>query len=368
VELDKSTYKEYNLEMQKKMKNSIINMKRSLFVSAMMIGLFASAGNEDRVGSSGASMLLVNPWARSSALGDANIANAKGLEASYLNIAGLAFTDKTQLKFNTANWMGSAGIQFYSAGIAQRISDDGVLTVSVQSMNYGDIDVTTVNIPEGGIGTFSPRTNIVNVGYAKAFSSSIYAGINLKVLSESIFNVRGNGVAIDAGIQYVTGEQDQMKFGITLKNVGPTIKYKGDGFTLQANNAETSALTSLDQRIQAYELPSLLGIGGSYDFNFDEKSKFGYTANSFFYDQFRLGANYGMNLDKFAFNLRAGFVYEKNLFSAENRSNAMVGPTAGFSVDALVGKNQTALGVEYSSRFAGAFGIVHTFGITIDLK
>ena len=119
MELDKSTYKEYNLEMQKKMKNSIINMKRSLFVSAMMIGLFASAGNEDRVGSSGASMLLVNPWARSSALGDANIANAKGLEASYLNIAGLAFTDKTQLKFNTANWMGSAGIQFYSAGIAQ---------------------------------------------------------------------------------------------------------------------------------------------------------------------------------------------------------------------------------------------------------
>lgn len=354
------------------MRNSIITMKRSLFVSAMMIGLCASAGNEDRVGSSGASQLLINPWARGSAMGDAGIANAKGLEASYLNIAGLAFTGKTQLKFNTANWLGSAGVRMFSAGIAQRVSDESVITVSVQSMNYGDIPITTVNLPEGGIGTFSPRTNIVNVGYAKAFSSSIYAGINLKVVSESIFNVRGNGIALDAGIQYVTGEQDQVKFGITLKNVGPTIKYKGDGFTQQANLTATGNLSSLDQRIQAYELPSLLAIGGSYDFIFDEKSKLimalGYTANSFFSDQFRIGADYGMVLDKFAFNLKAGYVYEKNLFSAENRSNALIGPTAGFSVDALVGANKTALGVEYSSRFAGVFGVIHTFGITIDLK
>lgn len=330
------------------------------------------AGNEDRVGSSGASQLLVNPWARSSAMGDASIANAKGLEASYLNIAGIAFTEKTQLKFNTANWMGSAGIRFYSAGIAQRLSEQSVISISVQSMNFGDIPITTVALPEGGIGTFSPRTNIVNVGYAKEFSSSIYAGINLKVISESIFNVRGNGIALDAGIQYVSGEQDQLKFGITLKNVGPTIKYKGDGFTLQTQNTETAALTSMDQRIQSYELPSLLGIGGSYDFNFDEKSKLilalGYTANSFFYDQFRLGLDYGMTMEKFAFNVRGGYVYEKNLFSATNRSNALVGPTAGFSIDALVGKNKTALGAEYSARFAGVFGVIHTFGITISIK
>ena len=61
--------------------------------------LYASAGNEDRVGSAGASHLLVNPWARSSALADATIANANGLEATFTNIAGLAFTDKTQIKF-----------------------------------------------------------------------------------------------------------------------------------------------------------------------------------------------------------------------------------------------------------------------------
>jgi len=343
-----------------------------MLVGALLCSFAVTAGNEDRVGSSGASQLLVNPWARSSALGDANIASCTGLEASYINIAGLAFTDKTQLKFNTANWMGNAGIQMYSAGIAQRVSEQGVITLSVQSMNFGDIDITTVNLPEGGIGTFSPRTNIINVGYARTFSSSIHAGINLKVISESISNVRGTGVALDAGIKYITGEQDQVKFGITLKNVGPVLRYKGDGFTQQANYSSTGKITSLDQRIQAYELPSLLSIGASYDFLVNDKNKiianFGYTANSFFYDQFRLGADYGMTTEKFAFNLRAGFIYEKNIFSVENRSNALLGPTAGFSIDALVGKNKNALGAEYSARFAGVFGVIHTFGVTISLK
>ena len=354
------------------MRNTLISIKNKLLLGALLCSITVSAGNEDRVGSSGASQLLVNPWARSSALGDANIASCNGLEASYLNIAGLAGTDKTQLKFNTANWMGSSAVRLYSAGLAQRVSDDAVISVSVQSMNYGDIDITTVNIPEGGIGTFSPRTNVVNIGYARAFSSSIYAGINFKVVSESISNVKGTGLAIDAGIKYITGEQDQMKFGITLKNVGPVLRYKGDGFTNQANYSSTGAIVSLDQRVQAYELPSLLAIGASYDFVLDDKSKIianaGYTANSFFYDQFRLGVDYGMTTEKFAFNLRGGFVYEKNLFSVENRSNALIGPTAGFSVDALVGKNKNALGVEYSSRFAGVFGVIHTFGVTISLK
>jgi len=110
---------------------------------------------------------------------------------------------------------------------------------------------------------------------------------------------------------------------------------------------------------------------GSYDFIFNENSKliaaFGFTANSFSKDQFRVGLDYGMSTGKVAFNLRGGFVYENGILSAENRSNALVGPTAGFSVDAIT-KNESAIGIEYASRFAGQFGIIHTIGATINLK
>ena len=358
------------------MKNSIIKIKGALLIGAAVMSTFAAtAGNEDRVGSAGASHLLINPWARTSATGGAGVASANGLEATYVNIAGLAFTDKTQIKFNYSNWLGNAGISMNSAGIAQRVSENDVLSVSVQALSFGDIPITTVANPEGNIGFFSPRANVFNVGYARSFSSSIYGGINFKVISESISNLRASGVALDAGIRYVTGEQDQMKFGITLRNVGPVMKFKGDGLDQQAEYS-TSGVTqdpaTLQQRTSAYELPSLLAIGAAYDFIFNEKNKlnvaFGFTANSFSSDQFALGLDYGMTTEKMAFNLRAGYVYEKGIFDAENRSNALVGPTAGLSVDALVGESKNALGIEYTARFAGVFGIIHTIGATISLK
>ncbi|MEN9301960.1 MAG: hypothetical protein RL264_389 [Bacteroidota bacterium] len=347
-------------------------IKKVALGSLMFASVFSFAGNEDRVGSAGSSHLLVNPWARSSAMGDANYASANGLEAQFGNIAGLAFTDKTQIKFNYSNWMGSAGIALNSAGIAQRISDSDVFAVSVQSFNYGDIPITTVANPEGNIGFFTPRANIFNIGYAKSFSKSISGGINFKVISESISNLRANGVAVDAGIRYVTGENDNLKFAISLKNIGPVMRYKGDGLAQQVSYVSTGYIASLEQRSATFELPSLLSIGGSYDFIFNDKNRLnvslGFTANSFMKDQYRIGFDYGLMTDKVAFNVRAGYVYEQGILSIENRSNALIGPTAGFSLDALVGKNKTALGIEYATRFAGIFGIIHTVGMTISLK
>ena len=347
-------------------------MNKLILAGTLLTSLTVFAGNEDRVGSAGASHLLINPWSRSSASGDAGIASANGLEATYMNIAGLAFTDKTQIKFNYTNWMGNAGISLNSAGIAQRISESDVIAVSVQSLNFGDIPITTVANPEGNIGFFSPRANIFNVGYAKSFSKSIYGGINFKVISENISNLKATGVAIDAGIRYVTGERDQIKFGIALKNVGPVMSFKGDGLAQQIQYLSTGFVATTEERSATFELPSLLSIGGSYDFIFNENNKLnvalGFTANSFSNDQYRLGLDYAMTGDKVAFNVRAGYVYEKNLFSAENRSNALIGPTAGFSIDALVGKSKSALGIEYTARFAGVFGIIHTVGATISLK
>jgi hypothetical protein len=351
------------------------NMNKTVFAILTCCIPFSSslfAGNEDRIGSAGASHLLINPWARGSAIGDAGIANMTGIEATFTNVAGLASTEKTQIKFNYSNWMGNAGIALNSAGFAQRINESSVFSVSVQSLNYGDIPITTVANPEGNIGFFSPRANIFNVAYAKEFSSSISGGINFKVISENISNMKATGVAIDAGIRYVTGEQDQIKFGIALKNVGPVMKYKGDGLAQQVTYISTGFIGSLENRSATYEMPSLLSIGGSYDFIFTEKNKLnvalGFTANSFSKDQFRLGLDYGMTSEKMAFNLRGGFVYENGIFDAENRSNALIGPTAGFSIDALVGKSKSALGLEYCARFAGVFGIIHTIGATISLK
>ena len=50
--------------------------------------------------------------------------------------------------------------------------------------------------------------------YSKEFSNSIYGGLTMRIVSESISNVRASGVCFDAGIRYVTGENDG--FGLAL--------------------------------------------------------------------------------------------------------------------------------------------------------
>lgn len=351
------------------------------------------AGNGDRVGAAGATQLLVNPWARSVAVGDANVASVNGIESTFINIAGLSTVRKTQIKANYTNWLGNAKINYITAGVAQNIGDAGVISVGLQSMNFGEIQRTTVDNPEGGIGVFVPKVNIFSLGYAKMFTPSIHGGLQVKVINESIANVSSTGVAIDAGVRYQAGTDDRLKVGITLKNVGPAMRYKGDGFQYQGQYVLTGATASLIQRSQSFELPSLLSMGVSYDIflngggssaskvesgttNSMKKAKpemkhvltpmFAFTANSFGDDQLRLGMDYGLSTDKVAFNLRAGYVYEKNIFSVENRTNALTGFTAGFSIDAIT-KSKTALGIEYAARLSSPFGVIHTVGLAISL-
>ncbi|HIP36518.1 MAG TPA: PorV/PorQ family protein [Crocinitomix sp.] len=343
---------------------------------AISMGTHVYAGNKDRIGSAGATELLINPWSRAAAFGSAGIANTNGLAATYTNIAGLAFTTKTEIILDRTQWLRGAGININAAGIAQRINPSTVLSFSMVSMSFGEIDITTVNQPEGGIGTFEPKLNNFNLGFAHEFSNSIYGGLNVKVLSQTIANLRGRGVAFDAGIRYVTGEEDHIKFGITLKNVGPTMSVSGDGLALFVLNPETGQLATLEQRSASFELPSLLSIGGSYDFNFSETSKLtaavGFTANSFSSDQYRLGLDYAMDIEKASFHILAGFVYQEGLFKKEfgydQKLSALTGLTAGVSVDAILGENKNNLGIQYTYRTANPFGGVHSIGLTLNLK
>ena len=220
-----------------------LNTCRKVITLSIAIVVFTGlsfAGNEQRAGQAGASELLINPFARSSGWAGANIAGVQGVESIYLNVAGLSFTDRTELIFSQTSWL-QYGKDMFNAnesvssissfGLAQKIGESATLGFAVMSMNFGEIEITTVDLPDGGIGTFSPRFMNIAVSYSKIFSNSIYGGVTIKMISEQISNLSANGVALDAGIQYVTGKSDNLKFGVALKNIGPRMSFKGDGLS-----------------------------------------------------------------------------------------------------------------------------------------
>jgi len=346
-------------------------MKKLLIIAlALLIAcIHAVAGNPDRAGSAGAGHLLINPWARSSALANSGMASINGVESAFLNVAGLAFLRKTDLLFSNNQYLVGTGIKVNAIGFGQKVGTSGAIGLTVTNMNFGDIDITETDLPEGGIGTFSPNYTNIGVSYAKGFSNSIYGGITVRLVSEAIYNVRSQGVAFDAGIRYVTGEKDNVRFGIALRNVGPPMRYRGDGLSVTAvipSSSSGSTSLTVDQRSEKYELPSMVNVGFAYDFLFTEKLKLTanaqYTSNSFTNDQFGLGAEFSFRNQ---FILRAGYQFENGVTAEEDRTTVFTGPAAGLTVQLPTGENQNIIGLDYSYRVTNPFNGVHSLGVHI---
>ncbi len=242
--------------------------------------------------------------------------------------------------------------------------------LAVMAMDFGDIPVTTTDNPQGGLGTFSPRFININFSYAKIFSNSIYGGINVKVIDESISNVSAGGFAVDAGIQYVTGtneEKDNIKFGIALKNVGTPMTFGGDGLSTRVTTTGGYELT-IEQRTAGFEIPSLVNIGFTYDLHPAKDHRVSlaatFTSNSFTQDQYSAGIEYGF---KSYLMLRGGFTFEENLFDDNLRTSVFTGPAAGFTVEVPLGKSGKSFGLDYSYRATDPFSGTHSFGARFSL-
>jgi hypothetical protein len=350
-------------------------MKKIYIVfSILILGLAnmnfsAFAGNEQRAGQAGASELLINPWARSSGWAGANTSCVKGLEGVFQNVAGTAFTKKTELMFVRTTWLKGTDININAFGFSQRMGESGVLSLAVMNMDFGDIEITTVDLPEGEIGTYNPKYTNISLSYAKEFSNSIYGGLTVKLINEGISNLVASGVAFDAGIQYVTGSRGQLKFGMSMKNVGPTMKFTGDGLSFRGTVPSTGIDLTVEHRSAEFELPSLITIGASYNFLINENNNMtvagNFTSNSFTKDQFNVGVEY---VFRDLLYLRAGTVYEKGIMDYDTRTTVFTGPTAGVGIQIPLNKEKgSTFAIDYSYRDTDPFSGVHSIGARINL-
>lgn len=356
--------------------------KHILSIALASMCFMGYAGNKERIGQAGANELLINPWARSSGWAGANSAFASGVEAFNLNISGLTGIGKTEMTFTNVQLFTSTDISINSFALAQRVGEQGVLGIGFNAMSFGEIGITTTANPDGGQGTFRPQYLNLTIGYGHSFSNSIHGGGAVRVVNEAINNVSANGVALDAGIRYVTGDYDRIKFGIALRNVGPKMKFEGDGLS-QVVILQDGEFT-LNQRSESLEMPALLNIGASYDMyvmakpegelSEDDKAPSDYritlagtfTSNSFSQDQIRGGVEFGY---KQYIAVRGGFVYEASIFNElgpGGRLNALTGPTMGLSLMLpFKGKVDSGFSFDYSLRLASQLGGVHSLGLRL---
>jgi hypothetical protein len=329
------------------------------------------AGNPDRQGEAGASELLINPWARSAGVHTLNTSSISGVEAMRLNIAGLSRMSKGEFAVTNCRLYEGSSLQMTELAFGTKSGKNGAFGLTLASMNFGKIPVTTVDNPEGTGENFSPNFFHIGVGYSYMYDNKISVGLLLRGISESISSASAFGFAIDAGVQYVNGPQDNFRLGISLRNTGSPMIFGGEGLSVNTANIDPAGGTTYnltyDQRAEDFELPSMLNVGASYDTYFNvEKKDFirimgNFTSNAFSKDQLGLGAEFFF---RERIILRGGYKVNYGKSSASIGEELYTGFAGGISLIFPLKKDGgSAFGIDYAYRTTNPFRGTHNLTV-----
>ena len=122
----------------------------------ILVALPLSGQGQSRTGTTAASFLTLGTGARGQAVGHAYTALATGADALFWNPAGAARPydshSSGSVMLAHARWF--ADITYSAAGVTIPVLRASALGLSVTAVNYGDMKVRTVALPEGTGETF----------------------------------------------------------------------------------------------------------------------------------------------------------------------------------------------------------------------
>jgi len=348
------------------MKNRIISI--FIFVLSAVV---AFAGNPDRQGEAGAGELLFNPWAASAGLHTLNTSSISGVEAMRLNVAGIGRGfDKTSIYLSNTRLFVGSDLQLNAFGLVQKVKKNSAIGISLVAVDFGDINITTYDLPEGTGGTYSPSFYHLGVGYSYTYQNKIAVGVLFRTIVESLNDVSASAFAIDAGVSYVAGERDNFKLGVSLRNIGTPMNFGGEGLSFIGSNpvGESNYQLTFNHRPSSFELPSVLNIGVSYDFYVAQKSFIramgNFTSNAFSLDQLGIGAEFNFNR---IFAARVAYKHELSADLLDDK-NIYTGVAAGFSVQVPLKKgSKRRISLDYAFRTTSPFEGSHNFGVRLEM-
>lgn len=221
--------------------------------------------NVSKRGTTAASFLEIGVGARALGMGGAFTAMADDPSAMYWNVAGIARLGQGGIFFNHTEWIANTNFDYLS-GVIQ-LGRLGAVGVSITSLTMDEMDVTTVEMPEGTGQTFNAGDFAVSVGYALRLTDDFSIGFNPKIIHQYIWDMNATGIAIDVGVHYVTPFKN-VTLGFALTNFGSKMRINGDNARVlydfdparDGNNDRVTALLETD----AWALPLNFKIGLMY--------------------------------------------------------------------------------------------------------
>jgi len=320
------------------------------FTIFFIIILSAALYGQSKVGSTAAPFLSIGIGPRAIAMGGAFVGTANDVTSLYWNPAGAARMNNSGALFSHSSWF--ADINYNWAGAVINIGDAGVIGLSITSLDYGDMELTTLREPEGTGGTFGASDLSMSISYAKALTEQFSIGGSVKYISQRIWNSTASTVAIDLGVLFQS-DFAGIRIGASITNLGGDMRISGKDLNVQhdidptiyGNNDQILATLDTD----SWPIPLTFKIGLASDVLDIENHRITIAVDALHPSDNDESLNVGMEYHLLnLISLRAGY---KSLFL----TNTEEGLTLGFGINYDF-TNSFGLSVDYAYQ---AFGILN---------
>ena len=249
-------------------------MKRLLIITlTLLLSLSLFAQKPYRVGTTAANFLEVGQGGAACGMGQAYVAAAEDMSSVYWNPAGMAYLNRNEIQFSYQPWIASINTSFASVGIL--IPGVGVLAASVNAMNFGRTEVTTIDMQEGTGETYAATDMAATFSYARKLAQWFAFGASAKFIHSSIWHMSASSMALDLGVRVDTeffapdGKRENgLSIGMSISNYGGKMKYDGMDLLQKIDIDQYVAGNYGDVegqfRMQGYELPLIMRLGTAW--------------------------------------------------------------------------------------------------------
>lgn len=221
--------------------------------------------NVTKRGTTAADFLNIPVGARATAMGSAVSATIDGPTSIYWNPAALGGQSKSALSVEYAQWLTGIDFSFVALTVPTKL---GTVGLGLTSMRTADMEVTTVAQQNGTGETFNATSYALAVSLGRQLTDRFSIGASGKLINETIWNSKSNGVAFDIGTLFTTPFRG-VRLGASISNFGTKMQLGGDDLLVivdvDPNNGGNNESSRALLRTDRYDLPLTMRIGLASD-------------------------------------------------------------------------------------------------------
>jgi len=335
---------------------------RILFISLILCTTIVSqdfVSDVSKKGTSAASFLSISQGAKASSMGSAFVALADDQSTLYWNVAGIADIKGAGVLVEHTNWIADINYNYLAATYS--IGDYGTIGLSFLSSDINDLDVTTVDDPEGTGETFSVADVVFGLAYAMKLTDNFSIGFNSKFIQQKIWKMSANAIALDLGVKYVT-PFDGIVLGMSISNFGTQMRMDGNSALIlydpDPNSTGNNGKIPANLQTDSWDLPLIFRVGLAYKAIETDYHRITVAVDALHpsdnFESINIGGEYTFND---MFSVRGGY---KSLFLSTSEESFTLG--VGFK-QLLLGN--LALKVDYAYADFGRLSDIQKFSLSV---